>query len=690
MLELLLQSGVDVPKTTAGQQLLAYVVPPLILLLGLILYRRSKVVGLEERNKRVREAVRAQRRKEDAAELKLPKDTVAAMSERGLWQRIDALFELEASETRTSLRAASRRVLGSVAVAWQDRVGWMPALARRAFALGLAVIVFGAVAVSADAVVSALQTPIGTPTSGSVWETVSGLGESGQDVVGTFPYAGTLWELLYAGGILAVTWLYKQWVLVAAGLIIASIAAVLLNRRVDEGAVPERLIQQPRMTAGRVAMSLFVIWVSGAGIAALGVVTSGLPTPYGIGLPAVAIGLGLLGLALAESTKRLRVVLTGNGSMALGASLAGDGWGALFGAFVAAEVAVVLAWVALPVAVRRMRTAIEDVAGADARAVAAFVLLRRWLAGLSAVAAVLVGAYLISGVFGGAWGRVLEAALTAPPVTQAIIGVTIVAVGGAFAFAVADSWSDIRDEFNAALAQQAVRTQVLTRGIPWLAVFVVSVLSWTLFQSLIAAVTLGLVAGVVVFKLSELVDEAAYRADFGEILKALFRSAPNYVTVLAQRVDVDGRECYLLQVHDETFLHEDREQVVDDAAAHGMALAERETPPGCDSRHIADYVLRYGIADREDWEDKLDEKIRKTALNSLRDTGVSVLGSNSRSMRRERFDRQFEEFDNDRVERRLRQADLARCLDRGSRYVTLERDHFESRDSGPEWPSLSD
>jgi hypothetical protein len=34
-------------------------------------------------------------------------------------------------------------------------------------------------------------------------------------------------------------------------------------------------------------------------------------------------------------------------------------------------------------------------------------------------------------------------------------------------------------------------------------------------------------------------------------------------------------------------------------------------------------------------------------------------------------------------------TDLARCLNRGNQYVTLERDYFEARESDRSWPSLS-
>jgi len=120
------------------------------------------------------------------------------------------------------------------------------------------------------------------------------------------------------------------------------------------------------------------------------------------------------------------------------------------------------------------------------------------------------------------------------------------------------------------------------------------------------------------------------------------------------------------------------------------AAVERESKPRVDSREFADYLLKFGIADPEDWNHKLDEAIRKTALKPFRNTRVPIIGSSRRRIRRAKFDSLLEEFDDERVRRRLRQDDLYRCLNVNEQWVRLERDPYSVDQRDQDWPALSD
>jgi len=250
MHNLLLQSDVTVPSTTTGQYTIAAFVTLALLILAVVLYRRSKVLGLDAENRRAREEARAQRRRTAAAELKLSVDTVADLSSGELRQRLLDLFDTDAEATVTRLPAVVKRIAGAVDEAWGDRVGWLPTLARRAIGLASMVVVFGAVAVSGNAVVALLRSDPSTPGPESFVDTVTTGARSAVDIVGSYPYAGTFWELGYASLIISVQWLYEQWALVAIALVVSAVSIILLTHRLDDEAIPERLVQSPRLAAG--------------------------------------------------------------------------------------------------------------------------------------------------------------------------------------------------------------------------------------------------------------------------------------------------------------------------------------------------------------------------------------------------------------------------------------------------------
>jgi len=264
MRELLLQGDVSVPTSTSGQTALAAIITVLLLVTAVVAYRRSKVLGLSDEEKQVREDVRAQRRQRTAAELKLSIETVQELTEAELQRRFIALFDTTPEETITRLPAAAKRVSSAVSSAWDQRVGWLPALARRAVGLAGAVVVLGAVAVSGDAVVRLLQTDPSTPSTGSITSSIRAGIEWSIGIVGSYPYAGTLWELAYATAILSIQWLYRQWALIAAVLVVSAVSIVLLDRRLDDEVVPERMIQSRRLALGAVIVGVVGVWLAGA------------------------------------------------------------------------------------------------------------------------------------------------------------------------------------------------------------------------------------------------------------------------------------------------------------------------------------------------------------------------------------------------------------------------------------------
>ncbi|QZP37086.1 hypothetical protein [Halobaculum magnesiiphilum] len=681
-----LQSDVSVPSTTPGQQFLAITVTVLLVLGAIIAYRRSQVWGLAAEHRDVREDVRAQRRRQTPAELKLTPETLADLPKHELRGRVDDLFDAEARETVTRFPGALLRIYRAVSVAWRDRVDWLPNLARKAFGLAVAVVVFGAVAVSSDAVIRLLQTDPTAPPPGSLVTVLTGAGHTGVDVVGLYPFAGQLWQLTFAGAVLAAQWLYHQWVLIAAALIAIGVSVIVLDAWVRDREVPDRVIHDRRRAIGTALVSVASVWV--AGVAPV-LVSQEFTSPVWSGLAVAPLWVAFLaaGIAMLLGSGAVYRLTQGLGAAFAMSSIADDGWAPVLGIWLSVLTVGLVVGAVGPRAVDRIRANIRAVAGARARPVAALVVLQRALGVLSVVAGVLAVSYAVVGVSGGAWGAVLEAAATAPPETQALLGVTVVAVGALLAYAVVDSWGDVSREVRAAMAQQAIRAQLLRRGVPWLGVFFAYALLSIILGSIPLAFAGAIVAGVVLRTGVRLADEAEYRADIRGMLEG--ERKPIIVAIRAMRVDVDGREAYYVDCNGEQFLDVNRSAVVDDVAAHALAAACGDTPPAADSRKFADYVFRIGIGDPGNWDEKLDEQIRKAALKPFRPSPVPVIGSRSRRVRRATFDEALSEFEEARVQRRLREADLARCLDRGERSVVLERHPFTVDSDAGAWSRLS-
>ncbi|NHX37819.1 hypothetical protein [Halolamina pelagica] len=688
MRELLLQGDVSVPTTTSGQTALAAIITVVLLVGAIVAYRRSKVLGLSDEEKQVREDVRAQRRQRTAAELKLSVDTVQELSEAELQRRFMALFDTTAEETITRLPAAAKRVSSAVSSAWDQRVGWLPTLARRAVGLAGAVVVLGAVAVSGDAVVRLLQTDPSTPGPASITSSISTGIQWSIGIVGSYPYAGTLWELAYATAIIGVQWLYRQWALIATVLVVSAVSIVLLDRRLDDEVVPERMIQSRRLALGTALVGVVGVWLAGVAPVAVASVV-GAPALFGVAVLPLVIALACTAVAwVLQQGRAYRITQLAGLGFAL-SSAAGSEWASIAGLWCSALVGILFIAAVGPHAVRRVRRGIAEVAGSDARPAAALLVIQRLVIGVSIVAGVLVVAYAVVSVANGQWSRVLAAAATAAPEVQFALGAVTMAVLGLTAYSLREAWPAVCEEVRAAYAQQAVRAKVLGRGIPWLGVFFSYVFFTMLVGSIPIALVLAVVVGVILRYGLYLADEAEYRADGEAIIRRLFRSQPTMIVARGLTLHVDGEEVYRLEVNGEEFVHDDQEQLVADVIQYVDAAIAREDEPRVDSREFADYLFQYGIADRADWEHKLDEVIRKTALKPFRSGRVPIIGRDKRRVSRSRFDALLDDFDDDRVRKRLRDDDLYRCLDLGDQWVTLERDPYTVDEQRGSWPTLS-
>jgi hypothetical protein len=701
MRDLLLQSGdlnVSIPSTTSAQHAIAVVVVAVLLLGSLVWYWRSKTFGLDESNKRNREDARAQKRRQTPALLQYASTDIREGID-GLTGDVDALFDVESHETRTTLWAASSRVYRAVSVAWADRVAGIPRLARRGFWLAAWVSLLGAVAVSTGLVVRLLSADAPAPDPASVFDLVNGAVAWLTGAVTAFPFAGVLWKLSFAYSILFSTWAYNQWYLVAGGLAASAVAIVLLTRRLDDAAVPDHIVRHRGEAAGTALTSVVLVWLTGAGVATVGEMLPPLEIASIPVIPEIMTFFGLLVIIYAAATDTfafgtfLRVAIA---TTALAVSTAVDAigvaaWPSLLGFLLSVWVAFELARRYVPRAVRRIRRGVRRVAGEQSREAAAFVVAQRTLSVLSVVGVLLIVLYLVASVAGGDWARVGQAFLDAAPEVQATLAGGVLGLLGLGAYAVAASWPDVRAELHGVFAEQAVRAQLVRRALPTVVVFFAYVFLWNLSQRIVVALAAALVIGLLVQKAALLATEASYRADWQGITRRFTHPEPAFVNWLAYDFDVAGERYYVLEVNGRTLLSDDRSEVVLASVDVARALATNEDPPATDVEWFADFVLEYGIVEREDWEAKLDEKIRIEVFNTLRDRELPFVGRTQSGgrVRREEMERALDEFSDERVQRRFYDSDIHPYVTVSDEWVSLNRDPYEPV-SRREWPSFDD
>lgn len=695
-----------VPETTPSQHALAALLVVLFAGIVLVVRARYRSWGLTDRQKQVRARARAAKRQQTPKTLRLPSAEIRD-GDIDLYSRFDSLLDRDTppSETQTTLAGALATVYRAISVAWADRMQSVPRLARRAGALAVSVAVFGAVAVSTNMVVAVVTHDASTPSLAAVATSLTDAGQATIAVVGLFPYAGTLWQLAFAGGVLAAQLLYQQWLFLAVLLAGSAVGVAALTWRLDSDDVPDRMIHRPRRIAVGVVGVLAVIWTTGTVTAVVG----GL-LPGGRLVPIVATAL-LAGVAVwmyrndwlyQDGERDDRLVFTWV-LVAIPVALsvaAGSEWSHALGLLYALEVAGLLCGVFVPRAARSIYDSIETVAGSDAPLAAALLVVQRGAVGLSSIAAALTAVYVVVGVSQGRFQRVLAALASAPPTTQAALAAVAVGLIALVAYLVADAWPDVQLALRAAASQQAIRAQIVGRGIPIAVVAAAYVLAYVVAESIPVALALAIVAGVTAQKLLAVGREVAYRATGGDISDRLVQSSPASITCLGFVLDLDipvedagstEQTYYLFDVNGETLLSTDRSEAVRAAVEVATASTSCDSVPATDADWYADFLLETGISDPEDWDAKLDAKIRETVFDVLRPgkTLIPFAADSPARVPRDQFEQALDDFDSERVERRLAESDIQSNITRDTEYVALARDPHVRTDSR-DWPTFGD
>lgn len=633
-----LQSEIDItiPSTTPAQQLLAWVVIGVGLLIVAWRLYDAHYAGLPARLKRAKADLRGARQDTSLGQTYLSADEAAdAATVRDAARRV--LDGDGSGDTRP--RDAARSIRHELARTWVPYWVRIPQAARRVGALALLVAVLGLVAVSTEVLLGLFETtapglqPAKWPIL-AVTQTVAVATFAANAAQGV-PVLGALWSMGFQFLIVAVSLLYPLWYVSATVLFAGAAGLAILDRRLSSEA------------GGR--------WVDG------------MPSPG-----AVARGGALAGFMLWAFT------LAGVG---LGRVVGSPQTGVRYGLGAAVGAAVVLLVVAV-VAIHRNLVALPQFTGRWARASAderKYILVRGGTLTVAALVGPLVPVY--AAVALTKLPRIVTAFLAADVGVQALVLLLGAGVAGVLAWQAREAWGDVQSALQITLARQQVRAFVVGTGVPIAVVGVTYAIVAGLSKSILLGVVVAIGAGLVARVALSLLTRVRYRMGLYDP-----RDAPARRIVLegAPLETRDGDQQWYLRVNGSTeLLHPDREQLLGDAAA----VCDELVTDGEASKTVADwhadFAFDVGITDGDETEQKLVERPRKHLYHELREHGGRIP--------LERLDEKIGDVPEQFVDGLLWREEYERGTIRTTdQYIVLRDDPYAQSEGRPEWPSFGD
>ncbi len=563
----ILQASIDLDATgpSPGQRAIGWGVAILLVLGLVVLFWRSRYAGLPREHAR---RVSAFRQAKAAARLRQARFRSAAALRDGT-ATIQGLFDGEAPErpsTRTALRTAS----GELQTQLAPHLARLPLVVRRWLALAAWIAVFGTLAVGTALIMRGLESGRGVDLAwfvGGLTSSTRVLLDAAVGLVVAFPGGEVLWALVFSGGVVAATWLYQHWYVLAALLGAGAAVIWTLDRRVD--APTERLYYHRLDLLVLAGSATLAVWVAGVFPVALARV---------LGAPELGATAG--------------VILAG--VVALGCLLLG-GW--------------------------RLWGRVRSVAThhADATRPVLWYLVSRRLFGGFALLAIPYG-LVYFGVGLTKLPQVIRAWFRAPPAIQLATLAIAALLFGLLAYELRESWGAIRAGLAESAADQELRMAAWAYGLPSLAVIATYTVATPVLQAPVVAGVLAVSVGLAGTRVATGLRALQYRVEIGSRDEAAQR-----VTVEAAVLEVGGEEHYYVRVNGtEELLAPDREQAVATAQEIGAALFDAgEIPPTLPSAYF-DVAERYGIVDYDDVTTKELEKAAKQLYHALRSDGPAV------------------------------------------------------------------
>ncbi|QCW05243.1 hypothetical protein [Natrinema pallidum] len=678
-------TDVTVPQRTPSQFWIAIAVLVLGAAAALFLWYRTDFSGLPDDQQSVKSTLKQQRQDLSPVSLRIPATADVSECWPQLSRLLDAVERGSADvslgvETHTTHADALAHARDELSQAWDPVVRRVPKRARQAIELGVLLAVFGAIAVSTSAVVGTLQGGDGLPTLPQTLETAVSITQSvvttGLEILTAFPFADVVWAFAFAYTIITLEWIYTHWYVTASVVVLGGLVLAILEWRSDGD--DSRALYDRRHTTLAVVASVLSVWVVGtvpAALAASFVAAGDLP-------PLVAT----LGAAVGFLSALALTVTFTVGAVA----------GLLQDVFIAAGAGVRLQRLARARPSELIRRLLErtiglsrgtrdlpqPASGSDADwPLVGSILVRRILNVANGVLVVVLAAYVVVSVVEGRLARVLGALATAPGDTKLAIGLVVAVPTVVLALQARAAWPDIRTALAESFARQRVRVAVLGRGMPTVGVVGVTVVAYQFTQSIPVAVALGIAAGLVLYGLYVLLLKSQHAISMLETGESLPKET--LVQVYPPlTVEVDGEDG---QTHEEqrfyAVINGSTGVMWNDRTAFERFLRETiadcrdpdATPSSLGYWHAKD-AFDHGIADPDVTDAKLDEKIRKHTVHSLREANGAI--------KRSEVLADLEQFPDDRREQRWNEWFADGILRRVDDLLVLEYDPWKADDRG--------
>jgi hypothetical protein len=462
-----------------------------------VVWRRARQGGLEPEQKRRLADIRAQLDRVGGPSLTIP-DTAAGSVRETYGGQLQSLFTSNPDvdeRLSTPLRALARR--------WRSRIGPVPQLTVW---LATEAVVLGVPAALVLVEVSALSTGAGVSLPIPSLDTILAVLDVGVDLIGLFPGTNIVWALTLTAFIMLYQALYQNALAIAAVLAVGAATIAHLDRQTKDS-IDVRLYPRRRATARRVISRLATVWLVGVTFAHLDYVPL-VPdlTTFGA-LLAFGLAVYYLGGAVGSVWRRLNNeyhALTNHSPPVL---VEGSGQH------------------------RRAR-------------IVAYLGARKTLAALAVLMLPLIPVFIVQALTEGIWMK-LDALLSSGPLVQVAVFTVVGAVVWLLSRVDPDEWTRFYLASTRAASRNAVRTIVIARGLPILAIVAAVILGLAFQLPVWFVATAALAVGLIVRLAGKLWKRLTYRARRVEFDETL----PNVDVMVDDIEDGDGNRIGVARVH---------------------------------------------------------------------------------------------------------------------------------------------
>jgi hypothetical protein len=539
-------TGPETPLGSDAATVLAAVVIVAAWFTIFVVVRRARHGGLAPEQQRRLADIRAQLDRVGGPSLTIP-DTAAGSVRETYGGQLKSLFtnapEVD-ERLSTPLRALARR--------WRVRIGPLP---RLAVWIGTEAVVLGLPAALVLVEVSALSTgtQLQLPSLTAVLDVLT----VGVDVLALFPATNLIWALLITLVLELYTFLYAHGVAIA--LVLAAGAAIIayLDRQTKDS-IDLRLYPRRRATIRHAITRVVAIWLTGTLLAHADVIPH-VPDLSILGaIAAFALALYYTAGAVASLGRRLNNEYRALTNFSLPAPIEG---GPRF---------------------RRER-------------IVGYLLARKTVAALGVLAIPLIPVYIYEALTQGIWVK-LDAFLASGPLVQAAVLAILTATIYLLSRIDPEEWRDLYLAGVRAGSRNAVRTVLLARGLPILAIIAAVLLGTAFSLPAWVIATAAILAGLLVRGLGKLWKRLTYRARQVDIETTL----PN-VDVMVDHIEgPGGHRIGVARVHTHwlAWPRDDvlRDQIIRDVEAYFRGDGPEESLPG----RYYDHLQEVGRVDPEE------------------------------------------------------------------------------------------